>query len=49
MGFCKEYGWTLAEVENSYLEDLLEMTIINGLIDASLNPKNKVKYIDDIL
>ena len=44
MGFCKEYGWTLEEVKNTDLEDLLNMTVIKNCIED--RPQ---KYIDQIL
>jgi len=44
MGFCKEYGWTLEEVKNTDLEDLLNMTVIKNGIE-----NRPQKYIDEIL
>lgn len=45
MGFCKEYGWTLEEVENTALEDLLDMTAIKSAVENGAGHK----FIDDIL
>lgn len=45
MGFCKEYGWTLEEVENTALEDLLDMTAIKSAVESGVEHK----FIDDIL
>ncbi|MBR3623219.1 MAG: hypothetical protein IKN43_07740 [Selenomonadaceae bacterium] len=48
MGFCKEYGWTLEEVENTALEDLLDMTAIKSKVENGFESKPQA-YIDDIL
>ena len=46
LGFCQRYKWTLEEVQEMFLDDLLEITVVNDRIE---NPSAPVRFIEDIL
>lgn len=48
MGWMTKYKWTVDEVDNSELEALLDMDIIEAKIEMATKGK-AVQYIDDVL